>query len=71
NSLPIDAVAQVQVMEYDQPIRALRGKVLSDKATLNIKLKSDYKAKMFGELSAGGGYGDEALWNVGGTAVRI
>lgn len=71
NSLPIDAVAQVQVMEHDHPIRALRGKVLSDKATLNIKLKSDYKAKMFGELSAGGGYGDEALWNVGGTAVRI
>jgi hypothetical protein len=70
-NLSADAVAQVQVMENDQPIRALKDKVMSDKATLNIKLKQGYKSKPFGEVSAGVGYGDATLWNNHATLINI
>ena len=70
-NLPVEAIAQVQVMENDQPIRALKDRVPSQKATLNIRLKSGYKAKPFGELVAGGGMGDEALWNAKATVINI
>lgn len=55
-NMPVEAVATVQVMENDQHVRALKDKVFSDKTTLNIKLKRDYKTKPFGEaaVSAGG-----------------
>ena len=34
-NLPVDAVAQVQIMENDQPIRALKDNTPSERATLN------------------------------------
>ncbi len=56
-NMPVEAVAKVQVMENDQNVRALKDKVFSDKTTLNIKLKKNYKAKPFGETDlAGGGF---------------
>ncbi len=39
NSLPKDAVAKVEIMENHQPLKILEGKVPSDKAAINIKLK--------------------------------
>ena len=38
-NMPAEAVAQVQIMERNQPIKALEGKVSNDRATLNLKLK--------------------------------
>lgn len=70
-NLPVEAIAQVQVMENDQPIRALKDRVPSQKATLNIRLKAGYKAKSFGEAVTGGGMGDEALWNAKATIINI
>ncbi len=61
-NLSVEAVAQVQVMENDQPIRVLKDKVPSDQATLNIKLKKGYKSKPFGELVAGAGWENHTLW---------
>lgn len=48
-NMPAEAVAQIQVIENDQPIRSLEGKIHSDKATLNIKLNKKHKLKPFGE----------------------
>ena len=62
-NLPVEAVAQVQIMENDQPIRALKGAKPSDRATLNIKLKRDYKLKPFGEVQGSIGGLDNTLWN--------
>lgn len=54
-NLPVDAVAQVQIMENDQPIRALKDNTPSERATLNIKLKRDYKLRPFGEIQGASG----------------
>lgn len=52
-SLPVDAVSQIEILENNQHIKALKNKVFTDKAALNIKLKSSYKVRPFGEISAG------------------
>ena len=62
-NLPADAVSTVQVMENDQPIRALKDRVPSDKATLNIKLKQGYKLRPLGEAKGGLGGFSHVLWN--------
>lgn len=70
-NLPVEAVAQVQVMENDQPIRALKRIRPSDRATLNVKLKHGYKIRPFGELQAGlGGFGN-LLWNNHANLIDI
>ena len=70
-NLPADAVATVQVMENDQPIRALKDRVPSDKATLNIKLKHGYKLRPFGEASGGLGGFSDVLWNNRLTLINV
>lgn len=70
-NLPVEAISQVQVMENDQPIRALKSTVPSDKATLNIKLKSGYKIRPFGEVEIGGGGFDKALWSNRLSVINI
>ena len=70
-NLPVEAISQVQVMENDQPIRALKSTVPSDRATLNIKLKSGYKMRPFGELEGGAGYGEDATWNNHLSVINI
>ena len=70
-NLPVEAVAQVQVMENDQPVRALKASAPSTRATLNIKLKSGYKVRPFGEVEAGvGGFG-HTLWNNHLSVINI
>lgn len=54
-TMPAEAVSQIQVMERNQPIRALEGKEKSDRATLNIKLKDGYRLRPFGEIGLHGG----------------
>lgn len=70
-NLPADAVATVQIMENDQPVRALKDRVPSDKATLNIKLKQDYRLHPFGEASGGIGGFDGVSWDNRLTLVNI
>lgn len=70
-NLPADAVATVQIMENDQPVRALKDRVPSDKATLNIKLKQDYRLHPFGEASGCIGGFDGVSWDNRLTLVNI
>lgn len=70
-NLPVEAVAQVQVMENDQPVKVLRGRSTSEKATLNIKLKNGYRQKPFGEAALSGGYGDEAVLSGDATLINV
>ena len=69
-NMPAEAVAQVEVMERNQPIKALEDKVKNDRATLNLKLKKDYKARPFGEVDGGIGV-SPTIWNNGLTAFNI
>ena len=70
-NLPADAVSKIQVMENDQPIRVLKDKSASEKATLNIKLKSGYKMKPFGEAQISAGGFSDALWNNHLTLIEV
>lgn len=69
-NMPAEAVSQVQVMERNQPIKALEGRVNNDRATLNLKLKKGYKARPFGEVEGGIG-GSPATWDNHLTAINI
>ena len=70
-NMPADAVATVQVMEDDQPIRALKDRVPSDKATLNIKLTQGYKLRPFGEARGGIGGVNDVRWNNSLTLMNV
>lgn len=61
-NLPADAVSQVHLMENHQDVKVLRGKVLDDRAALNIKLKEGYRSKLFGYIDVGIG-GTPIIWN--------
>lgn len=61
-NMSVDAVAQVQVLENHQSIRSLKGKVFTDKAAINIRLKDSYKLRPFGEVTLGGGLAP-SVWN--------
>lgn len=54
-NLPVESVSQIELMENNQNIRALKGKIFEDKAALNIKLNKDFKLRPFGEIQLGGG----------------
>lgn len=69
-NMPAEAVAQVQIMERNQPIKALEGRVNNDRATLNLKLKKGYKARPFGEVEGGIG-GSPTAWDNHLTAINI
>ncbi|MDR1370287.1 MAG: TonB-dependent receptor [Dysgonamonadaceae bacterium] len=55
-------VASVQVMENHQPIKALKDKILSDQAAINLKLKDSAKGTLALTALAGAGY-EPAMWN--------
>lgn len=61
NSLPISAVGNVEVLENHQPVSILRDKVPSEKAAINVKLKSNITYT--GEGRVGVGYAP-FLWNI-------
>ncbi len=69
-NMPAEAVAQVQIMERNQPIKALEGKVSNDRATLNLKLKRGYKLRPFGEADGNIG-GSPTAWDNRLTAINI
>lgn len=53
NNFPAEAVSQVHLMENHQNIKALKDKVFEERAALNIKLKKEYKTRLFGYIDAG------------------
>lgn len=55
-------VAVVQVLENHQPIKALRDKLPSDAAAINLKLKDSAKGTLALTALAGAGY-KPAIWN--------
>jgi len=62
NSLPKDAIQKLEVLENHQPVKMLEGKIPSDAAAINIKLKKS--VTMTGRGEVGSGFGDPWLWNV-------
>lgn len=62
NSLPKDAIQKLEVLENHQPVKMLQGKIPSDAAAINIKLKKS--VTMTGRGEVGTGFGDPWLWNV-------
>jgi len=57
NNLSADAISEVEVLENNQHMKALKGLQHSDNAAINLKLKEGYKVKPFGEVQAGiGGF---------------
>lgn len=61
NSLPIDAIGKVEIMENHQPVKILQDKVPSDRAAINIKLKKSVTMTGRGEVGLGF---SPLLWNV-------
>lgn len=60
-NMPVDAVADVEVLENHQPVKMLKDKQFSDHAALNIKLNKNYQSRPFGE--AEGGIGSSKTWD--------
>jgi hypothetical protein len=62
NNVPIDAVQNVEVIENHQPIKSIKGMVISAQAAINLKLKDDKMLHPVGGMRVGGGYSDEFNW---------
>lgn len=58
-TVPVDAVASIQVLENHQPIRALEETQLSERAAMNLKLKEGKKLRPVGQITLGGGISEE------------
>ncbi len=69
-NMPAEAVSTIQVMENNQPIRALEGKIHSNHATLNIRLKKNYKMRPFGDAEVGAG-GTPTVWDGSMTGIQV
>jgi hypothetical protein len=54
-TIPQGVVEQVQVIQNDQPVKALRNKVMSDDVALNLTIKKGAKMQMLGQEKAGAG----------------
>ncbi|WP_206155921.1 carboxypeptidase-like regulatory domain-containing protein [Chitinophaga fulva] len=55
DNVPVDAVTQVQVIERDQPIKALNGYVVANNTSLNLQLAKAAKATFVNNAVAGAG----------------
>lgn len=55
NNIEAKDVSTVQVLENHQPIKALKDRVFSEEAAINLKLKDASKGKIVGNLQMGGG----------------
>lgn len=54
-NLTADKVKNIQIYENHQPVKMLRGVVLSDQAAMNLQLKDDAKNSIIGVIDAGTG----------------
>lgn len=55
NTIPNKAVDQVQILENNQPIKALKDKVVSDDVAMNLTFKPEAKVKLVGQETVGAG----------------
>ena len=55
NTIPQGVVDKVQVIQNDQPIKALQNKVMSDDVALNLTIKKGAKLQLVGQESIGAG----------------
>ncbi|MFI5160613.1 MAG: carboxypeptidase regulatory-like domain-containing protein [Sphingobacteriales bacterium] len=55
NTIPQGVVDNVQVLQNNQPIKALQNKVMSDDVALNLTIKKGAKLQMVGQESIGAG----------------
>lgn len=55
NTIPNGVVDKVQVIQNDQPIKALQNKVMSDDVALNLSIKKGARLQMVGQESIGAG----------------
>jgi hypothetical protein len=55
NTIPQGVVDKVQVIQNDQPIKMLRGKVVSEDVALNLTVKKGAKLQLVGQESLGAG----------------
>ena len=70
NNIEAKDVSTVQVMENHQPIKALRDKVFSEDAAINLKLKDSAKGTIIANCQLGAG-GSPLLWNNELTGMYI
>lgn len=70
-NLKADAVQTAEVIEGHQPIKSLRGKTLTDDVALNLKLKPEVRSRWIYTVMAGGGYGDEPLYDASFHALQL
>lgn len=56
NNIPAEIVEKVQVLENHHPIRVLDSISFSDRAAINIKLKSNTKSQLIGRVGLGIGF---------------
>lgn len=71
-TVPVDAVASIQVLENHQPIRALEETQLSKQAAMNLKLKKGKRLRPVGQATLGGGMSDEQFKYLGAiSALRL
>lgn len=61
NSIPVDMVQNIQVLENHQTKKMFRGKLATEDAAVNIQLKKDKRFRPVGNVSAGIGHGDQEL----------
>ena len=61
NSIPVDAVESVQILENHQSVQALKEVSFTDRAALNLKIKQGKKLHPIGRVSAGIGFDEEEM----------
>ncbi|MBS1661817.1 MAG: carboxypeptidase regulatory-like domain-containing protein, partial [Bacteroidetes bacterium] len=54
-TIPQSVVERVQVIPNDQPVKALRNKVMSEEVALNLNIKKGARMQMIGQESVGAG----------------
>jgi hypothetical protein len=69
-NMPADAVANVQVLENHQPVKALEQHTFSDQAAINLVLNDGARSKWLGRADAGFGAAP-FLWDDRLTLMRI
>ena len=61
NSIPVDAVESVQILENHQSVKALKDVTFTERAALNLKIKDGKKLRPVGQISAGAGFDEDEM----------
>lgn len=61
NSIPVDAVESVQILENHQSVKALKDVSFTERAALNLKIKEGKKLHPVGRVSLGAGLDEDEM----------